>query len=67
MNKKDIPYIIWMAALGIFGYGSYKYLTSVGASKAYNKIVKDLDNGDTCVMEKPNGEVILVRKIKVEE
>ena len=55
MNKENIPYIIWLAVLVIFGYVSYKCLTSVGANKAYNKIVNDLDDG----------EVILVRKIKV--
>lgn len=66
-TKKNFMFLLWMGIVGALGYAGWNLLTKTGAGMAYDRMVKDLDSGETCIMDKPNGEVIFVRKVNVQD
>lgn len=58
-------FLIWMGGLAAIGYAGYKMLTGAGQNMAYDRMVDDLDTGDTCVMTKKDGKPLFVRKVDI--
>lgn len=64
-GKYLATFLIWIGGLGVIGYTGFKMLTGAGQNMAYDKIVDELDGGETCVMTKRDGKPLFVRKVDV--
>lgn len=60
---KDKFFWVWMICAGGVAYTGYKALTSIGESKAYEKIADDMDSGSTVIMDTSDGRHIFARKV----
>ena len=62
--RSKIALGIWMICCGAIGYCGWEFAKKVGSGEALERMIKDLDNGDTVIVEKRDGSVIHIKKDK---
>lgn len=67
MNKRKKSLLLWFLGVNVLGYVGYKLFSSSGECKAYDTIAEEIDKGDTVIMTKSNGKVVVVKKVCSEE
>ncbi len=66
MRRKSFIFLVWMAGVTALGVLGFDMISKAGASAAYDQMLKDFDSGQTCVMTKPNGQPVFVRKVDID-